>query len=83
MLAARIYVAMSLLVLAGAATVHLTESFSFGTTVILGFVASILAGTGMLAVFPAVMTEEVSSRRAAAKETKRKYRSAVELQSAV
>jgi hypothetical protein len=63
MLAARIYGLLWLLVMAAAAAVYLTDSFSFETTMILGFIASILAGTGILTVYPALMTEAVSSER--------------------
>lgn len=58
---AKIYGLMCLLVTAGAVTVYLTGSFNFATTMILGFLASVLAGTGMLVVYPALMSEEVSS----------------------
>ena len=72
MLLARIYGLMCLLVMAGAVTVYLTDSFNFATTMILGFIASVLAGTGILTVYPALMTEDVSSGRKASKETKQK-----------
>lgn len=61
MLTARIYGLLWLLVMAAAATVYLTDSFSFATTMVLGFVASVLAGTGLLTVYPALLTERVSS----------------------
>lgn len=61
MLAARIYGLLWLLVTAAAVAVYLTDSFSFGTTIILGFIASVLAGTGILTVYPALMKEDVSS----------------------
>ena len=82
MLAAKIYGMMWLLVMAAAVTVYLTDSFSFSTTVILGFIASVLAGTGALTVYPALMKEDVSSGRKARKETKQKISSAGELQGA-
>jgi hypothetical protein len=69
---AKIYGLMSLLVMAGAVAVYLTDSFNFATAVILGFIASILAGTGMLTVYPALMHEDISSGRKASKETKQK-----------
>jgi hypothetical protein len=61
MRAAKIYGLMCLLVTAGAVTLYLTGSFNFATTVILGFIASVLARTGMLVVYPASMFEDVSS----------------------
>jgi ABC-type nickel/cobalt efflux system permease component RcnA len=79
MLAARIYGLMCLLVMTGAVAVYLTDSFNFATTVILGFIASILAGTGLLTVYPALMTERISAERKKPKETKRE-KSASELQ---
>jgi hypothetical protein len=80
MLVARIYGLMCLFVMAGAVAVYLTDSFNFGTTMILGFIASILAGAGMLTVYPALMREDVSSGRKASKETKQKNSSAGVLQ---
>jgi hypothetical protein len=65
MLAARIYGLLWLIVMAAAVTVYLTGSFSFATTMLLGFIASILAGTGMLTVYPALMKDDVSSGRKA------------------
>lgn len=72
MLAARIYGLLWLLVMSAAVAVYLTDSFSFETTIILGFIASILAGTGMLTVYPALMKEDVASGRKASSETKQK-----------
>ena len=67
MLIARIYGLLWLLVMAAAVTVYLTGSFNFATTMILGFIASVLAGAGMLAVYPALMTEDVSSTKQSAR----------------
>lgn len=70
MLATRIYGLMCLLVMTGAVAVYITDSFNFATTVILGFIALILAGTGLLSAYPALMTERVSSERQKPKEAK-------------
>ena len=63
MLTARIYVLLWLLLTAVAVNTFLNDSFSYGTTMILGFSASILAGAGLLVVYPALLTERVSSWR--------------------
>lgn len=54
-----------------AVALYVTDSFTFAATMILGFTASVLAGAGMLVVYPAVMTERVSSERNAPKYAKR------------
>jgi hypothetical protein len=82
MLAARIYGLLWLLVMSAAVAVYLTDSFSFGTTMILGFIASILAGTGILTVYPALMHEEISARSKASKETRQRNSSKGVLQKA-
>ena len=69
---AKIYGLMCLLVTAVAAALYLIDSFNFATTMILGFIASVLAGAGLLVVYPALMTEDVSSARKASKQTKQK-----------
>ena len=69
---AKIYGLMCLLVTAVAVTLYLTDYFNFATTMILGFIASVLAGAGLLVVYPAVMTEDISSGRKASTETKQK-----------
>ena len=56
---AKIYGLVLFLVTAAVVTGYLTDSFGFATTLILGFIASILAGTGLLVVYPALMSEDV------------------------
>lgn len=63
MLLARIYGQSWVLIAAVAGAFYLTDSFTYGLTMILGFIASVLAGAGLLAVYPAMMTEDVSSGR--------------------
>ncbi|HEY8560382.1 MAG TPA: hypothetical protein VIL74_08385 [Pyrinomonadaceae bacterium] len=58
---AKIYGLLWLSVAAAAGVFYLTGSFNTAVTLIFGFIVSVLAGAGMLAVFPAVMTERVSS----------------------
>lgn len=72
MLIARIYGLMWILVVAAAVALYLTSSFSFGMTMILGFTASVLAGAGMLVVYPALMTEDIASERTSSNQKKRK-----------
>ena len=72
MMVARIYALMCLLVMAGAVAMYLTDSFNFATTIVLGFIASVLTGAGLLVVYPALMTEDVSSMRKASEKTKQK-----------
>jgi hypothetical protein len=63
MIVVKIYGLLWLLVMAAAVTVYLTGSLGFGTTMVLGFVASVLAGAGMLTAYPALMAERVSPGR--------------------
>jgi hypothetical protein len=61
MFIARIYGFLWLFVAATAGVFYLTGSFNPAVTLVFGFIVSVLAGAGMLAVYPAVMTERVSS----------------------
>ncbi len=61
MLTAKIYGLLWLFVAAAAGVFYLTGSFDSATTLVFGFIVSVLAGAGLLVVFPAVMTERVSS----------------------
>ena len=72
MMIAKIYTLMWVLVVTVIAALYLTDSFTFGTTIVLGFTASVLAGAGLLVVYPALMTEDVSSGRKASKQIKQK-----------
>ncbi|MDQ3750034.1 MAG: hypothetical protein M3367_13645 [Acidobacteriota bacterium] len=83
MLIARIYGLLCLLVAAAAVAVYLTGSFTIATTVILGFIASVLAGAGMLVVYPALLTERVSSRRSAPNAAKLEGSAAGKLQNTI
>ena len=65
MLIARIYALSWILVVGAVGVLHVTDSFTYGTAMILGFVASILAGAGLLVVYPAMLTERFSSGRKA------------------
>lgn len=72
MLVARIYGLIWLFVAAVGAVLYFTDSFNTAATVLYGFTVSSLAGAGMLAVYPAVMTERHSpalQRRKAIKPT--------------
>lgn len=60
MLLARIYGSIWLFVAAAGAVLYFTDSFNMATTILYGFIVSTLAGAGLLAVFPAVMTERHS-----------------------
>jgi hypothetical protein len=40
---------------------YLTDSFNTTTSIILGFFVSVLAGSGLLVVYPALMTERVAA----------------------
>jgi hypothetical protein len=62
MLVARIYGLIWLLVAAAGALLYFTDSFNTATTILYGFIVSTLAGAGLLAVFPAVMTERHSPK---------------------
>jgi Mg/Co/Ni transporter MgtE len=68
MLVARIYGWMWLLLAAVAVTVYLNDSMNFQWTMGLGFIASVLAGAGSLALSPVLMAEENSSGRNALKQ---------------
>ncbi len=57
----RIYGLMWILVAATAGILYLTDSFTFAAVMVLGFIASVLTGAGMLTVYPAMMKEDVSS----------------------
>ena len=72
MLVARIYGLIWLFVATAGAVLYFTDSFNTATTTLYGFIVSLLAGAGMLAVYPAVMTERHSPalrRRKAIKPT--------------
>ena len=60
MLMARKYGLLWLFVAAAAGVFYLTGSFNPAVTLGFGFIVSVLAGAGMLAVYPAVMSERVS-----------------------
>lgn len=62
MLVARIYGLIWLFVAAAGAVLYFTDSFNLGATILYGFIVSTLAGAGLLAVFPAVMTERHSPK---------------------
>jgi hypothetical protein len=76
MLVARVYGVSFILVAGAIGILYVTDSFTFGTSMVLGFIASVLAGAGLLVVYPALMTERVSLERKTPKETKQKYSSA-------
>lgn len=59
MLITRIY-ALSWILVAGAVGVlYLTGSLTYGTVMFSGFITSVLAGAGLLVVYPVLMTEKV------------------------
>lgn len=62
---ARIYGLLWLLAAVAGVGLYLTGSFNPATSMIFGFLVSILAGASLLVVFPAVMSERVSSGREA------------------
>ena len=72
MLVARVYGVSFILVAGAIGVLYLTDSFTFGTSMILGFIASVLAGAGLLTVYPALMTERVSAWRKTPQKTKQK-----------
>jgi len=57
------YALMSLIVAAAAVASYLIVPVGNAATIGLGFMASVLAGAGILAVYPALMSKEVVSRR--------------------
>jgi hypothetical protein len=63
MMIARIYGLMWVLIAAVAGVLYLTDSFTFAAIMVLGFIASVLTGAGMLTIYPALMKEDVSSGR--------------------
>lgn len=60
MLSAKIYGVIWLLFAAIAGVLYLTDSFTFTVSMILGFIASVLGGSGILVVYPIMLTERVS-----------------------
>jgi cytochrome c oxidase subunit IV len=70
MLVARIYGLIWLFVATVGAVLYFTDSFSMAMTILYGFIVSTLAGAGLLAVFPAVMTERHSPAYNGAKSYK-------------
>ena len=65
MRAAISYALMSLIVAVAAVASYVIVPVSNAATIGLGFMASVLAGAGILAVYPALMSKEVISRRQA------------------
>lgn len=63
MLIAKFYGLMWLVVAGAAGLLYAAGAFTFGATITLGFLASVLAGAGMLAVYPALMNEDIRSQR--------------------
>lgn len=82
MMIARIYGLMWLFVAAIAGALYLTDSFTFAATMILGFTTSVLAGAGLLVVYPVLMTERVSLRYKDRNKTEQKIFAAGKLQRA-
>lgn len=69
MLTAKIYGVICLLFAATTGVLYLTDSITFTVFMILGFIASVLGGAGILTVYPAMLSDRVSSWR----ETSLKY----------
>lgn len=65
MMIARIYGLLWLLTATAGGILYLTGSFSAVVTMIFGFIVHALAGAALLVVFPAMLTERVSSGREA------------------
>lgn len=61
MMIARIYGLLWLFAAFVGGGLYLTDSFNTVTSMIFGFIVAGLAGAALLVVFPAVMTERVSS----------------------
>lgn len=57
---ARIYGYLWILVAMAGGVLWLTNSFTTASSLVLGFVASTLAGAALLVVFPAMMSEQLS-----------------------
>ena len=58
---ARVYVLLCLFAGGAGAGLYLTDSFNTIVLMIFGFFVSILAGAALLVVFPAMLSERVSS----------------------
>lgn len=65
MLLARIYGFLWLLAAFVGGGLYLSDSFNAVTSIIFGFSVALLAGAGLLVVFPAMMSDRVSSERKA------------------
>lgn len=82
MLVARLYGVMWFLTAAVGGALYLTDSLTFATTMILGFIASVLAGAGILVVYPTMMTEHVSQHRKTPRDASHKKTALNKLQRA-
>ena len=64
MMIARVYGLLWLLAAALGAGLYLTDSFDTTSSTVFGFFVSVLTGSALLVVFPAMMSERVSLRGA-------------------
>ena len=60
------YALMSVTVAAAAVGMYLFGPDSNAATIVLGFIASVFAGAGLLAVYPFLMSRELAEQRAQA-----------------
>jgi hypothetical protein len=58
----RIYALVWLAVASAVAVLHATDAMGIAATMVLGFTASVLAGMGILTVYPVLMAERVRGR---------------------
>lgn len=63
MLLAKIYAVSWVLVAGMIGIFYFTDSFTYASAIVLGFITSILGGAGLLVVYPVLMSEDVSSER--------------------
>ena len=63
MLFARIYGLIAMAFAAMVAVFYFGGAFTNGMTIVVGFVASVLVGAFLLAVYPAMLTEKVAEGR--------------------